>query len=129
MPLHFNLRINIERETYTTDVYGSAVSTGTTVIFDEPARIDFTIPRQRHDAPQGMETDRTYSLFLHYNQQHNIDVREGDLVKIVFPPHHPEFGERFRIRAMSREATHPSDARGIIECTMISIRRSRGINF
>ena len=129
MPFHFNLRVNIERETFSDDSYGGAVSTGTVIYRNEPTRLDYFMPRQNLIGPYGLETSKTYSFFFHYNQQHPITIQENDAIIPVFPLHHPQYLERFRVIGVSFEATHPSDPRGIVEVTCQRIEKSRGVNF
>ena len=129
MPLHFNIRVSIERETFTDDVYGGAVSTGTILYANEPSRIDYYMPRQALISVPGLETSKAVTFFFHVNQQHPLAIQENDTVIITFPPHHPEFNKRFRLRGFSREATHPSDARGILEAYCERVEKSRGVDY
>lgn len=128
MPLHFNIRTDIYRETHTDDEYGGAVATGTIVYPNEPGRIDYYMPRQRTELWQGMETNKMYSFFFHTNQQHPLLLQENDAIVVTFPPHHVEYLKQFRVIGVSYEATHPSDAHGILEVTCQRIEKSRGID-
>lgn len=129
MPFHNNIRVSIIREQWIDDVYGGAVSTGIALYFDEPSRIDYTMPRQNLTGPYGLETTKTYSFFFHYNQQHPIKLQENDLITITFPPHHPDYLKDFKAIGVSYESTHPSDPRGLLEVTTHRIEKSRGKDF
>ncbi len=130
MPFHFNLRVDIYRETHTDDVYGGAVIlTGSLLYANEPSRMDYVIPRQWLTRNQGLETQKTYSFFFHTNQQHPVWLNEDDYVEIVFPPQHPQYKKRFRIVGVSFESNHPSDARGVIEVTAQRVEETRGNDY
>lgn len=129
MPFHFNIRVSIERENHTDDVYGGAVATGTVLYLDEVSRIDYYLPRQALILVPGLETSKAATFFFHVNQQHPLAIQENDVVTITFPPHHPDYNKRFRMRGISREAAHPSDARGILETYCERIEKSRGPDY
>lgn len=124
--LHFNIRVAILKEELGDDGYGGVTVTGTTVLYpSEPSRLDSYMPSVSLTKQLGIETEQIYTYFLHVNRQHPIVIRENQVIEIIFPLEHPEYGNRFRIRGISPEAAHPGDSRGIIECTCTRIKYSR----
>lgn len=129
MIYHFNIRVSLSRETFVDDSYGGAVATGTVYLREENSRIDYYLPREALTRVPGLETDKAYTFFFHVNTQHPVPLRENDIVQITFPPDHPNINDRFRVRGISREASHPRDPRGVIEAYCERIETTRGINF
>lgn len=126
MSLLYNVRCSIFRDLLTTDNYGGAVVTGTlTIATNEPCRLDYIIPKINVVAPQGLETNVTYSLYIRSTRQHPINIRENDYVQITFPTFHAEYNNRLRVRGVQRETLHPQDPNSILECELIRIRESR----
>lgn len=126
MPYLMNARCRIERLVGTDDEYGGYSPTGTIVVSDmEFCRLDMYMPNQALIRQLGLESEKTYTIILHYNRQNPTDVRENDIIILTFPSHHPMYDFRFRVRGVSYEATHPSDPRGIIECTVTRWERGR----
>jgi len=130
-----NLHFKIIRELIGVDDYGGAYVTGVVVISeDQMGRLDEYIPIQARTKIQGLEIERSYSLILHYNRQNNLRapdgsfIRENDIVILTFPPHHELYNKRFRIRGVSLESAHPSDPRGVCECTITRIDETRDGN-
>jgi len=130
MTLLYNIKCSIYRDLIADDAVGGAVVTGTSVIAtDEPCRLDYFIPKASFFAAQGIETERVYSLFFRSTRQHPINVRENDYIKVVFPPEHPEYNVILRVRGVQSESLHPRDPNRIVECTLIRIDESRGVEF
>lgn len=122
----YNVRCDIYRDLIASDVYGGALVTGTlTIASFEPCRLDYIMPKINVVAPQGLETNVTYSLFLRSTRQHRVNIRENDYVKIVFPNTHIEYGHRLRVTGVQSESLHPQDPNSILECTLMRIRESR----
>jgi hypothetical protein len=122
----FNKRVKIERLVGVDDDNGGFSPTGTFVVSEvQSARLDQYMPSQWQIRNYGLETEVTFTLILHYGRQNPIHIIENDIVTLIFPPHDPEYNHRFRVRGVSNEATHPSDPRGIIECTLTRIRETR----
>lgn len=128
MKLHFNLQVDIYRETHTDDEYGGAVATGTMIYQGEYCRMDYYMPRQATALGQGMETNKSYTFMFRSSQQKTVWLQENDYLQIVFPPHHPQYQKQFRVIGVSFEGTHPSDTRGIVEVTCQRIEKSRGVD-
>lgn len=42
----------------------------------------------------------------------NMTVKERDEVEVIFPLHHPLYGERLRVVSVQLSDLHPSDSRG-----------------
>jgi hypothetical protein len=130
MTLLYNVKCDIYRDLIGDDSGGGAVVTGTlTIATSEPCRLDYFIPKASFFAPQGIETERIYSLFFRSTRQHPINVRENDYVKITFPPEHPEYNVILRVRGVQSESLHPRDPNRIFECTLVRIDESRGLDF
>src|SRR6185503_19203329 len=125
--LHFNIRVSIIKESLADDEgYGGVYLSGTTTLYaNEPSRWDSYMPSVQLTKALGIETEQVHTFFLHSNQQHPIVIREDQIIQITFPPEHSEINNMFRIRGVQKEATHPRDARGIIECTCTRIKYSR----
>jgi len=87
------------------------------------------MPKSNVAGFQGIETEKSYSIFFRSTHQHPIDIREEDVVIITFPLVHPELGKRYRVRGVQRESLHFQDPNYIIECTLIRIEESRGSTF
>lgn len=130
MTLLYNVRCSIYRDLMGYDDVGGAIVTGThTVASNEPCRLDYWIPKVSLIIPQGIETEKVYSVFFRSTRQHPINVRENDYLQIVFPPEHTEYLERFRVRGVQSESLHPRDLNKIVECTLVKIDESRGNDF
>lgn len=128
----FNIRVDLYRDLTDLgdDPYGGSYPTSTIVNLSLPSRMDSYSPSQRMFAQQGMETTKSYSFYLHYNWQHQIDVRENDYLVVSFPPHHQFYQKKFRIKGIHIETgMHPSSPQGMIEVTAIRIDESRGNEF
>lgn len=127
MPYQFNRRCRIERENFYNDAGGGYTVTGSNTIIspDEPCRLDSYMPSIFLTKIQGQEIEKTFTLFLHTNWQHPLDVRGQDIIVITFPLHDPFYNKRFRVRGPSEEAQHPTDPRGILELTLTRIDQSR----
>jgi len=124
----FNIRANIWRKSYTDDGIGGAVETGTIVYNNEWTRMDSYMPRQIEIGKEGKETDRNFTFFFRYNRQQNLDIRENDVIEIIFPEHHIYYGQTFRVRGVGYEAFHPN-SNGLLEISSHRIKNSRGANF
>jgi hypothetical protein len=130
MTILYNIRCSIYRDLIGDDSIGGAIVTGTlTVASDEPCRLDYYIPKISMFAPQGIETDKIYSVFFRSTRQHPIDIRENDYLQVTFPPEHPDYNVRLRVRGVQSESLHPRDPNRIIECTLTRIVESRGSDF
>jgi len=126
MSIIYNLRGSIFRDQIAYDDNGGAVVTGTTTIAsNEPCRLDYIIPKMNIIAPQGLETNVTYSFYIRSTRQHPINIRENDYVVITFPNFHSEYNNRLRVRGVQRETLHPQDPNSILECEVVRIRESR----
>jgi len=127
MSYRLNKRCRIERENYYDDDSAGYVVTGTNTIIvqDAPTRLDFYMPRVALTKVQGLETEKTYTAFLHYSWQTPYDIREQDVFILTFPPHDPLYNKRFRIIGVSLESAHPTDPRGVLELTLTRIVESR----
>jgi len=76
MSLLYNIRASFFRDLIGTDNYGGAVVTGTlTIATNEPCRLDYIIPRVNLVAPEGIETNVHYNLFIRSTRQHPILLR------------------------------------------------------
>ena len=126
MTILYNIRCQITRDVIVDDEFGGAdVVTGTIIAADEPCRLDYFMPKANAELPQGIEVSRTYSLFFRSTRQHPINVREEDIIKIIFPIHHADYNRRFRVRGIQGESLHPQDPNYIIECTLFRIDETR----
>ena len=126
MGVIYNSRCDIYRDVLEDDQFGGTiVVTGSAIAVNEPVRFDFYIPNQRTNIAQGIETIKTFSLYIRSTRQHPINMRENDYIIITFPPYHPEFGKRFRVRGLQRESLSVGSANSIIECTLTRIEQSR----
>lgn len=120
MPPGLVERFQIIRSSWTDDIYGGAVETGTVIYNDIHGRLDYYTPRAQV-REIGIETDKTYALII----RPPIDIRSEDVVVLTFPPHHPDYNNRFRVRGVQRQSMHPSDSRGFLDITLQRIETSR----
>lgn len=126
----YNVRCDVYRETITDDVYGGAETvTGTFIVRNQPARLDYYTPKIYLTGIQGIETDKIYSIFFRSTYQKPIPIRENDIVTVVFPTIHDDYNVRLRVRGVQRNSLHPQDPNSIVECTLNRIETSRGNNF
>lgn len=126
MTILYNARCKILRDVITIDPYGGAeYITGTLVAHDEPCRFDYYMPKSNVTGFQGIETEKSFSVFFRTTHQHPIDVREQDIIILTWPPVHPDLGKKYRVRGVQKESLHFQDPSGIIECTLIRFEESR----
>jgi hypothetical protein len=122
----YNSICSIYRDVLEEDQFGGrVVTTGTLIAQAEPCRLDYYQNTQKISANQGMETDRSYSLYLRSTRQHPINIRENDYVVITFPPYHPELGVRLRVRGIQRESLSHNSQASMIECSLVRVKESR----
>lgn len=89
-----NLRFNVERINYQPDdVVGGAVTTGTVVYEHVFGRLEGVPPDQMF-LFQGLETDRHFRITL---QPGNLDIRERDYIRVVFPVNHRYYNKDLRV--------------------------------
>lgn len=124
----YNIYCDVYTETISDDNYAGAVATGVLLYSHEPCRLDKYIPNQRTTLPQGLEVEKTYSLYIRSTRQHPINVRENDYFIITFPTYHEEFGQRLRIGGIQRESFHPANPINTLEITVVRIKTTRNNN-
>lgn len=127
-PYLFNKRANIDRDISSIDAYGGVVVTGTSVYVDLPCRLDHYTPRQAQFLEQGMETIKGYTFIFHYNWQNPLDIRENDIIQLIFPVYDISYNKRFRVYGINSESGHPASPYNILECYCVRIERSRGVD-
>lgn len=125
MPYLFNIKVDIIRETTTDDAYGGSYATGTTIYTSEQSRMDQYNVGLNVSFKPGMETRRSFNFYIRSTRQQPRTVKENDIIKIVFPPHHMLYNAQFRITAVNYESFHPSDIHGLIELATQRIVESR----
>lgn len=121
----FNARCDIYRDTTTDDAYGGAITTGTIVYANQECRLDYYEPRMGDNRKQGIETEKTFSLYLHDNRQNMINLRENDYIHIISPAVHVYYNQKFTVRGVQYESVHRESRFGIIEATLTRFERSR----
>ena len=129
MSFIYNSRCSFYRDVLGEDQFGGRiVITGTLIAEEEPARIDYYTPSQWLTKQQGLETSKTFSLYIRSTRQHPINAQENDYVKITFPPYHPELGVRLRIRGIQKESISFNSADSMLEMTLVRIDETRDNN-
>jgi hypothetical protein len=126
MPYLFNIRVDVIREyNNVDDAYGGSLTTGTTIYTSEQSRLDQYNVNINDTSRQGMETRRSFNFYIRSTRQQPRTVKENDIIKIVFPPHHMLYNAQFRVTAVNYESFHPSDIHGLLELATQRIVESR----
>lgn len=130
MPAGQNIWVNITRDTFSgQDDIGGVLTTGTVVYNHAQARLDYFASKMYSTLAIGIESDRKVTFYI---RPENTDLSRNamypqvdDIITIDFPPHHRDFGKKFRIMGLQYDGMHPSDPRGGIEAFAIRIEGDR----
>lgn len=120
MSAGWNLRVEITQQGYEDDdVIGGAIYTGT-VIQTLPARMQ-PLSRSLLTLEQGLEGAANFSVELPSRAR----VTENDHIKVVFPPTHSYYNQRFLVTEVQTTSMHPKDSRGYTRIVVRRVERGR----
>ena len=120
MSAGFNIRVEITQQGYDDDdMIGGAVYTGT-VIQTLPCRLT-PMSRSMMSLEQGIEGINIFFLDL----PRRARITENDYVKVVYPPTHQYYQQRFTVTGVQNTSMHPRDSRGYTRATVRRVERGR----
>jgi len=111
----------MENDPLDDDQVGGAMVSGTIVYDDVPCRLT-PVAASQLLLQQGLEVQRTMNVLT---RPASMVIYERDVIEIVRPTYHPNYGQRFRVLDVERTAVHPADRRGYMTLVVDRYDRTR----